>query len=80
MLFDFADIESYDSDGNYYLDRCADDECYFDYGMKNCDQEWCYANPGQCSSCECAHSESINCDQKARAFWWMIARIAGWQD
>jgi uncharacterized repeat protein (TIGR01451 family) len=75
-LFDFADIESYDPDGNYYLDLGADDECYYSGG--NWADEWCAANPGQCSSCYCAHSRSLNCDLKARAFWWMLARTAGW--
>ncbi len=30
FLYDFADIESYDPDGNYYLDRNANDGCYYD--------------------------------------------------
>jgi len=79
ILFDFADIESYDPDGNYYLDRGADDNCdYLDGNTwRNWAQEWCRDNPGQCSGCECAHSQPLNCDLKARAFWWMLARIAG---
>lgn len=80
ILFDFADIESYDPDGDYYLDREANDNCdYYDGSRwRNWALEWCAANPGECSSCECAHSQSLNCDLKARAFWWMLARIAGW--
>ncbi|MDI6792245.1 MAG: hypothetical protein QME81_05180 [bacterium] len=78
ILFDFADIESYDPDGNYYLDRDADDGCYYDGGSRNWAEEWCIAHPGQCSSCDCAHSHSLNCDIKAQAFWWMMAKIAGW--
>lgn len=30
-LYDFADIESYDPDGNYYGDRYANDGCNYDY-------------------------------------------------
>ena len=26
----------------------------------------------------CAHSQSLNCNQKAYAAWWLWARIAGW--
>jgi len=26
----------------------------------------------------CAHSKSLNCNQKAKAFWYMIARLGGW--
>ena len=80
ILFDFADIESYDPDGDYFLDKYADDGCnYVDNGVKkNWAEEWCAAHPGECSSCNCAHSKSLNCDLKGRAFWWMMARLAGW--
>lgn len=76
VLFDFADIESYNPDGHYFLDRNADDGCNYDAG--NWAVEWCSANAGKCSSVSCAHSESINCDRKGRAVWWMLARMAGW--
>ncbi len=76
VLFDFADIESYDPDGNYFLDKGANDGCNYRGG--NWAQEWCEAHPGQCSTVYCAHSHSLNCDMKGRAFWWMLARLAGW--
>ncbi len=71
VLFDFADIESYDPDGNYYPN--ADDGCPW------C-QSYCDANPGFCPTpaFDCAHSHSLNCMLKGQAFWWMLARIAGW--
>ncbi|MFC2172579.1 hypothetical protein ACFLU6_08110, partial [Acidobacteriota bacterium] len=75
ILFDFADIESYDPDGNYYLDLGADDGCNYSGG--NWAEDWCAAHPGECSSVSCAHSRSLNCDMKGRAFWWMMARLAG---
>jgi hypothetical protein len=82
ILFDFADIESYDPDGIYFLDRCADDACnyYNSQGnlIGNWAVEWCNAHPGQCGDCSCAHSHCLNCQQKGKAFWWMMARIAGW--
>ncbi|MGB9626073.1 MAG: hypothetical protein ACPMAQ_14560 [Phycisphaerae bacterium] len=68
VLYDFADIESYDPAGNYYPD--GTDWC-----------EWCEAwcTTHTCPACEdCAHSQCINCYQKGRAFWWMMARLAGW--
>ncbi len=77
ILFDFADIESYDPDGNYFLDRGADDGCNYDDG--NWAVEWCEAHPGECDDCSCAHSHCLNCQQKGRAFWWMMARLAGWE-
>ena len=82
VLFDFADIESYDPDGNYYLDLDCDDNCdYWIEGiLHNWSNEWCAANPESdlCVSCYCAHSQLLNCNMKARAFWWMMARLAGW--
>jgi len=84
ILFDFADIESYDPSGNYFLDKDADDGCYYNGG--NWANEWISANAGselanlaKSSNCgECAHSHRLNCIMKGRAFWWMMARMAGW--
>ena len=78
VLFDFADIESYDPDGDYFLDLDADDDCSYDGG--NWADEWCADNPGDplCATCSCAHSRALNCNLKGRAFWWMMARLAGW--
>ena len=88
ILFDFADIESYDPDGNYYLDMAADDQCYYwDGGLRyNWAIDWCALHTGSelcagdntCVSCGCAHSVYLNCNMKGRAFWWMLARAAGW--
>ena len=79
VLFDFADIESYNPDWDYFLDRGCDDYCNYDGG--NWATEWCDANPGSdlCLSCSCAHSLAPNCNLKGRAFWWMMARLAGWE-
>jgi hypothetical protein len=76
ILFDFADIESYDPSGNYFLNRGANDGCSYDGG--NWADEWCSAHSGECASCSCAHSRCLNCQLKGKAFWWMMARIAGW--
>ena len=80
ILFDFADIESFDPDGKYYLNKNASDNCdYQENGIKkNWADEWCNKNPGKCVEYGCAHSKSLNCDLKGNAFWWMMARIAGW--
>jgi hypothetical protein len=78
ILYDFADIESYDPDGDYFLDRNANDACDYDGG--NWAEDWCAAHPGDplCIECDiCAHSESLNCNLKARAFWWLCAGIVG---
>lgn len=79
-LFDFADIESYDPDGNEFLSRNADDGCNYTGG--NWADAWSAAHPGDplCANCSCAHSKALNCNLKGRAFWWMMARLAGWTD
>jgi hypothetical protein len=76
VLFDFADIESYDPDGEYYLNRGANDNCDYDGG--NWAQEWCAAHEGDelCEPCSCAHSQALNCNLKARAFWWLLGQLA----
>jgi hypothetical protein len=68
ILFDFADIESYDPAGNYYPD--ADDGC-----------DWCsdWCTVYECESCGCAHSHCFNCYLKGKAFWWLMARLVGWE-
>ncbi len=82
VLFDFADIESYDPSGEYYLNLGADDGCWYSGG--NWATQWVNAHPGSeltrlAAGCgECAHSETLNCVLKGAATWWLMARIAGW--
>ncbi len=79
ILFDFADIESHDPEGNAFLALYADAACNYSGG--NWADEWCGSHPGSilCDTCVCAHSQPLNCNLKARAFWWMLACIAGWE-
>ena len=71
VLFDFADIESWDPAGKRYPD--TDDSCGW------CG-DWCDSHPQDCVGLtdECAHSHPLNCNLKAQAFWWMMARLSGW--
>lgn len=87
VLYDFEDIGRYDPSGHDYLDEGGGaftsqygyNECIYNGG--NWCLEWCAANPnsGLClPTTSCAHSDSLNCNMKARAFWWLMARLAGW--
>ncbi len=66
VLFDFADIESWDPAGVFHPDD--DDSCTW------C-SVWCAAHA--CPTCaDCAHSHCFNCYRKGRAFWWLLATLA----
>jgi rhodanese-related sulfurtransferase len=82
ILFDFADIERFNPDGTDFLDLGATDGC--DYSGGNWADEWTTAHPTSplSQSCGlddcCVHSKPLNCNMKGRVFWWMVARMAGW--
>jgi len=81
ILYDFADIESYDPDGNYFGDRIPNDNCDYDSdgdGRRDSNWaiEWQSANPGRWYDCSSAHSQPLNANMKAHAAWWLWARLA----
>lgn len=85
ILYDFADIETYDPDGVYYGDRIPNDACDYDSngdGTRDANwaREWQSAHvEGQdWYDCYSAHSEPLNANLKAYAAWQLWARLAGW--
>jgi len=84
ILYDFADIESYDPDGAVcYRPLWANDACDYDSdGNGSHDRNWAVdwqnAHPGEWYTCASAHSQPLNANLKAYAAWHLWARLAGW--
>lgn len=83
VLYDFADIESFDPDGVYC--PFPNDSCeYFasrtGASLGNWAKQWqdSHAVNVDWYSCDSAHSEPLNANLKAYAAWWLFARLAGW--
>ncbi|MBY9005283.1 MAG: hypothetical protein KGD63_00835 [Candidatus Lokiarchaeota archaeon] len=73
-LFDFADIEcyTYDVDGNplqHSTYNYNNGSAIVNVPMRHLS----YSNNSQA-----AHTSYENCENKGKAFWWLLTRIAGW--
>ncbi|MFW6146152.1 MAG: dockerin type I domain-containing protein [Planctomycetota bacterium] len=83
ILYDFADIESWDPDGTYYGDKLVNDNCDYDAdGNGTRESNWAvdWQNTHTLDvdwyNCSSAHSQPLNANQKAYAAWSMFAQIA----
>jgi len=86
VLYDFADIESYNPDGVYFGDRYANDACGYDSDEdKIPDRNWAiewqqsHVEGVDWFSCGAAHSQPVNANMKAYAMWNLMARIAAFR-
>lgn len=83
VLYDFADIESYDPDGAFFGDKLVNDACDYDSNGdevrdRNWAVSWQSAHPGEWFDCAAAHTQPLNANRKAYAAWHLWARLAGW--
>ena len=94
ILYDFADIESWDPEwldpswsgnGTNYMQLMANAECYYDSdGNGSRESNWAQAWQDAHTQNEdwwasgAAHSENLNGNLKGYAAWWLWAHLAGW--
>ncbi len=85
ILYDFADIETYDPDGTYFGDKIPNDACAYDTDANGTrDGNWAiewqnsHTEGVDWYNCSSAHSQPLNANLKAYAAWWLWARLAGW--
>ncbi len=79
ILYDFADVESYDPDGLVnYMQLGCNDNCDYSGGNWALDWQATHTQNVDWYACSPAHSQALNGNRKAYAAWWMFARIAGW--
>lgn len=85
ILYDFADIESYNPDGTYFGSKKPDDACAYDTnGDGSRDGNWAiewqntHTQGVDWFNCSAAHTQPLNGNLKAYAAWWIWARLAGW--
>jgi hypothetical protein len=87
VLYDFADIESYDPEGLVnYLALMANDNCDYDSdGNGSRDRNWAldWQNSHTLNvdwwESGAAHSQHLNGNRKGYAAWWLWASLAGWK-
>ncbi len=83
VLYDFADIESYDPDNTFYEfphDNCNYYESEDGPQLGNWAIEWqnSHTEDEDWYNCSSAHSQPLNANRKAYAAWWLWVTLAGW--
>ena len=89
ILFDFADIENYDPDGNYFLNKDVDMALNYNGGNwgdqylsrhptgTNADLTNLLSDDYGCAHSDTSHGAYLNCALKGQAAWYMFAKIEG---
>jgi len=70
VLFDFADLDSW-----WFNPSTQEwEQATYEYGGYTIPRE----HPNVFGN-DCGHTSWENCEQKARALWWMMVKLAGWE-
>ncbi len=82
-LYDIADLESHDPDGNDYSEMLVTRLGWYDSDGnstrdRNWAGEWQAAHPREWFRCGPATAYPVIANVKAYAAWWLFARLAGW--